>query len=78
MTISTLSVIYKKCNVHTIPVFIYKQISGIIGGVLSKLINLSFSSGVFPSLKLLELFLCLNLEINIKRKVLGLYPFCIS
>ena len=37
------------CNVHTIPVFIYKLISGIIGGVLSKLINLSFSSGVFPS-----------------------------
>ena len=43
------SVSNKKCNVHTIPVFIYKLISGIIDGVLSKLINLSFSSIVFPS-----------------------------
>ena len=43
------SVFNKKCNVHTIPVFIYKLISSIIGGVASKLINFSFSSGVFPS-----------------------------
>ncbi len=40
----------KKCNTDTIPNFIYKCISNIISFVLSRLINLSLETWIFPKI----------------------------
>ena len=43
------SVKNKSCNVHSIPVFIYKHVSNLISPLISDLVNESFASGIFPA-----------------------------